>query len=220
MASRTLLIVPANNTTMEPEINALRPQDAPVTVARVERPPRTLLVEDLPAYGESTLRAIEPFDGDDVRLAFYGCTAAGFLGGPVRNAEMVDRIQQRTGSRVVSTAGAMVDVVQSEDVDTVTLVSPYVQVVNDNLRGYFRHYGIGVDELGSFNCATTEALGRITPAEVRDMALRTVRPDSKALFIACSQLPTLEILPELRERLGIPVWSSIAATARMADLTD
>jgi maleate isomerase/arylmalonate decarboxylase len=45
------------------------------------------------------------------------------------------------------------------------------------------------------------------------MALRTVTPHSKALFIGCSQLPTLGLVPELRQRLGIPVWSSITATA-------
>jgi maleate cis-trans isomerase len=38
----------------------------------------------------------------------------------------------------------------------------------------------------------------------------------EALFIACSQLPTLGILEALRRDLGIPVWTSIAATAEIA----
>ena len=59
-----LLVVPANNTTMEAEMNALCPHLAPFLVARVKRPARTLTVEDLPDYRRSTLEAIEPFLAD------------------------------------------------------------------------------------------------------------------------------------------------------------
>ena len=58
---RGLLVVPANNTTMEPEMNALCPAAAPFAVARVKRPPGLLVVDDLPAYLDSTLAAVEPF---------------------------------------------------------------------------------------------------------------------------------------------------------------
>jgi maleate cis-trans isomerase len=33
------------------------------------------------------------------------------------------------------------------------------------------------------------------------------------LFVACSQLPTLNVVAKLRAQLDIPVWSSIQATA-------
>lgn len=216
---KALLVVPINNTTMEPEINAWRGGEPPVMVARVPRPPRTLLEEDLPAYGDSTIKSVEPFVESEPSVTLYGCTAAGFIGGPKRNAEMVDRIKAATDAPVVSTAGAMVDVIRREGLKKVTIVSPYVPVVNDCLRNYFDAYDIEVENLASFECATTEHLGRITQDEVFDLAMRTVRPDASALFIACSQLPTYGILPRLREELKIPVWSSIAATAAIAEQT-
>jgi len=37
--------------------------------------------------------------------------------------------------------------------------------------------------------------------------------DCDALFIACSQLPTYDILDSLQAEFGRPVWSSIKATA-------
>jgi maleate cis-trans isomerase len=43
--------------------------------------------------------------------------------------------------------------------------------------------------------------------------LRTVTSQSKSLFVACSQLPTLNVMATLRAQLDIPVWSSIQATA-------
>jgi maleate cis-trans isomerase len=208
-----LLVVPANNTTMEPEMNALCPEFAPFLVARVKRPARALTREDLPAYRQSTLEAVEPFLGEKPDLVVYGCTAAGFLGGRAGNASMVEALRARTGAAVVSTAEAMEQVLRHENVAETAVVTPYLAAVNDGLREVLGEAGLAVETLDSFFCETTDALGRITAAQVRDKALATVTPRSRALFIACSQLPTLTVVPDLRARLAIPVWSSISATA-------
>jgi maleate isomerase len=73
--------------------------------------------------------------------------------------------------------------------------------------------GIQVETLNSFFCKTTAELGAITQDQVLELARRTVTPRSKSLFVACSQLPTLDVVARLRAELGIPVWSSILATA-------
>ncbi len=210
---KTLVVVPENNTTMEPEISALCPTLAPIPVARVKRPARTLTLEDLPAYGEATLDAIAPFADQEFDLVIYGCTAAGFLGGPDGNARMVEKLHQRTGAAVVSTSGAMIDVLKSAGVSETAVVTPYLQPVNDGLIRYLESSGITVETLNSFFCKTTAALGQITQAQVLDLALQTVTPASRSLFVACSQLPTIDVIAQLRTRLGFPVWSSIQATA-------
>ena len=210
---KALIVVPENNTTMEPEITALCPELAPIPVARVKRPARTLLLDDLPAYAEATLAAIEPFADRQFDLVIYGCTAAGFLGGPAGNARMVDRLRERTHATIVSTAGAMIDALRSEGVSSAAVVTPYLAPVNDGLRSYLESSGIGVETLNSFFCKATAELGRITEEQVLELALRTVTPQSKSLFVACSQLPTLNAVAKLRAQLDIPVWSSIHATA-------
>ena len=210
---KTPIVVPENNTTMEPEISALCPALAPIPVARIKRPARTLLLEDLPAYAEATLDAIEPFAAERFDLVIYGCSAAGFLGGPSGNARMVDRLRERTRATVVSTAGAMVEALRSAGVSNTAVVTPYLRSVNDGLRDYLESSGIDVDTLNSFFCKTTAELGQITKDQVLEPARRTVTARSKSLFVACSQLPTLEVVARLRAELEIPVWSSIQATA-------
>jgi maleate isomerase len=210
---KALMVVPENNTTMEPEISALCPALAPIQVARVKRPARTLLLEDLPAYAEATLDAIAPFAAEPLDLVIYGCTAAGFLGGPASNARMAERLAARTRATVVSTAGAMIDALRSAGVFETAVVTPYLQPVNDGLRDYLGKSGIEVEALNSFFCKTTAELSAITEDQVLELARRTVTPRSKSLFVACSQLPTLNAIAELRAELIIPVWSSIQATA-------
>ena len=210
---RVMIVLPENNTTIEPEISALCPALAPLAVARVKRPPRTLLLEDLPAYAEATIEAIEPFANDPWDLVIYGCTAAGFLGGPESNDRMIERLRERTGAVVVSTAGAMVEALRADDVTETAVVTPYLRPVNDGLRKYLAASGVAVETLNSFLCKTTAELGAVTEDEVLELARQTVTPSSKSLFVACSQLPTLRAIPQLRRDLRIPVWSSIQATA-------
>ncbi len=98
-------------------------------------------------------------------------------------------------------------------------MTPYLAAVNDGLREVLGEAGFVVETLDGFFCETTAAPGRISEDQVREKALATVTPRSQAPFIACSQLPTLNVVPELRARLGIPVWSSITATAWTASRT-
>lgn len=199
---KTLIVVPENNTTMEPEISALCPALAPIPVARVKRPARTLRLEDLPAYAEATLDAIEPFAAEQFDLVIYGCTAAGFLGGPSGNARMVERLRERTRATVVSTAGATVEALRSAGVSNTAVVTPYLRSVNDGLRDYLESSGIHVETLNSFFCKTTADLGQITEDQVLELARRTVTARSKSLFVACSQLPTLNVVTQLRAELA------------------
>jgi maleate cis-trans isomerase len=208
-----VLAVPANNTSMEPEMNALCPQAAPFAVARVPVPHEGLNLGNLAAYSKTTLESVDPFLSDAPKLIVHGCTAAGFLAGPRATAEMVEALRRKSGAVVVSTGASMVDVLRHEGVSETAVVTPYLKPVNDGLRRYLADAGIGVEVLDSFECQTIDELGAVTREQVMELALKTVTPQSKSLFIACSQLPTLGIIEPLRERLGIPVWSSISATA-------
>ena len=143
----------------------------------------------------------------------FRSAAAGFLAGPEGNRRMVRELEASTGAKVVSTAEAMVEALRFSGVKRTVVVTPYLAAINDGLSAYLEHSGIEVETLSSFHCKTTAELGAITSAQVENLALATVKPESKALFIACSQLPTLPIIAGLRKRLGIPVWSSIQATA-------
>jgi maleate cis-trans isomerase len=210
---KALLIVPANNTTMEPEIKALCPELTHVMVARVELPPGKLSADSMAGYGQATIAAAAPFVSERPDIVVHGCTAGGFIAGPEGNARVVGELGRVTGAPVVSTADAMVESLRHDGVRVTTVVTPYLPSVNEGLTRYVEAGGIEVDKLSRLMCETTEALCAVTEPQVLEKALATVTPQSRALFIACSQLPTLNIIVPLRERLGIPVWSSIRATA-------
>ena len=212
-ALRVGLMVPVNNTTMERELPAWLPAGSTCRRIGIPRGKAMLTTETLPAYIGEAMALARTFAGDTVHLVAYGCTAAGFLAGPARDAAIADELGEITGKPVVTTASAMTAVLQHIGARRIALVTPYQDFVNERLRAFLEQSGITVEALASLGAQTVDELAAITPDEIAARARETMRPGCDALFIACSQLPTREILPVLEREFGCPVWSSIRATA-------
>ncbi len=207
------LMVPVNNTTMEGELLAWLPPGTRCTTLRIPRGKGLLTTETIDAYIEGALALVATFDPAEIDIVAYGCTAAGFISGPARDAALAREIGRLTGKPVVTTARAMVEALHDAHADDIALVTPYLDGVNTQLKAFLTDSQIKVRAFDSLYAADVDALGRITPGEVDGIARRTMKNDCGALFIACSQLPTISILDELRRDFGKPVFSSIQATA-------
>jgi len=218
---RVGLMVPANNTTMAEELVAWLPAGSTCRRIGIPRGAGMLGPDDLPDYLAQAIALAGEFAADDIDLVAYGCTAAGFLAGPARDTEVAIELALVTGKPVVTTASSMVEALKDIGAQRIALVTPYHDIVNKRLRLFLSQSGIRVAALATLGARTVEELAAITPEAVAALARSTMRPDCDALFIACSQLPTRDILPQLERDLGCAVWSSIRATAwnaqRVAD---
>lgn len=207
------LMVPINNTTMDPELRAWLPPGSQCEVRRIPRGKGLLTLETVPAYCDAALSLAADYAPMPLDAVVYGCTAAGFLGGPASDAQLRERLASITGKPVITTANAMIEALQAEGVRRLAVVTPYLEAVNRQLSAYLAAYDIEVRRFATFAAPDTDALGRITGPEVAELARQTMADDCDALFIGCSQLPTHAIVDALRLEFQRPVWSSIRATA-------
>src|SRR3954471_15975726 len=106
------LMVPANNTTMEPELLAWLPEGSSCRTLRIPRGAGTLTPADLPDYVDRAFTLAAEFVDGDLDLIVYGSTAAGFMGGPVRDAHVATELARITGRRVITTAASMAAVLE------------------------------------------------------------------------------------------------------------
>jgi maleate cis-trans isomerase len=208
------LMVPSNNTTMETELRAWLPSGSTVTTVKIPRGSGLLTRDAIPAYRDSAiLLARQHFDRERFDMIAYGCTAAGFISGPAGDTALAKMLSEATGLPVVTTARAMVRALQHDKARRVAVVTPYQDLVNEQLAAFLADGDIEVVRLASFRAPDVTALGRITAEEVQALARQTMGADCDALFIGCSQLPTHAILGELEREFERPTWSSISATA-------
>ena len=212
-ALRIGLMVPINNTTMEGELLQWLPAGSSCKTIKIPRGAGLLTRETVPAYKAKALELARDFADDDLDAVVYGCTAAGFIYGPSGDAALAVELADITGAPVVTTARAMVEALEHSEARDVAVVTPYGDVVNRQLTAFLAESDIRVTRLRTFNASSVEQLGRITAHQVAALARDTATPDSDALFIACSQLPTHAIVGALQTELQRPVWSSIQASA-------
>ncbi len=210
------LMVPANNTTMEPEMLGWLPPGSQCTTLRIPRGKGLLTEETLPAYKEAAVELSNSFKGKSVDIIAYGCTAAGFILGPKGDAEISERLSDRTGLPVVTTARAMMQALADKGATQISLLTPYQDDVNTRLKAFLGSESIEVKHFDSFYAEDVIALGKITEAQVDARARTLLQDDVQALFIACSQLPTLGVVRPLSQLWGKPVLSSIQVTAQYA----
>ncbi|MCE2949896.1 MAG: aspartate/glutamate racemase family protein [bacterium] len=212
---RVGLLVPENNTTMHAELPAWLPDASTCRRVGISRAPGLLTLPDLDPYVDQAMRLAEAFVGA-VDVTVYGCTAAGILAGPARDAAIASRLEVASAVPAVTTAGSMIAWLRAHGARRIALVTPYSDSVNDDLVRFLGAASIDVHCLSSFKAAGVAELGRITAAQVEARAIELMERQGDgcdALFIGCSQLPTQSILDGLRSRFGIPVSSSIHATA-------
>lgn len=210
------LMVPINNTTLEGEMLAWLPEGSTCTTLRIPRGEHLLTAETLPAYKAQALSLATRFADRDINVVAYGCTAAGFISGPAGDAQLADELARITGKPVVTTARSMVLALQESGARDIALVTPYLDAVNERLKAFLADGGIRVKRFNSFYAANVEELGRIRSDAVARLARETMDDDCDALFIACAQLPTYDILDGLGREFGRPVLSSNRAIASQA----
>jgi maleate cis-trans isomerase len=213
MAAKIALMVPANNTTVAAEMPVWLEDGFEFETVRIPRPKGLLTLEVMPAYKASALDLAATLKGKNFDLIAYACTAASFLQGPEADIELAKELNRVSGIPAATTGQAMVQCLKSIGAKHIALVSPYSSEVNRRLVSYLGSSSISVARLGEMPAADTDALGRITSGEVAAMMRKTFTAECDAAFIACAQLPSIDIVDTLAAEFGKPVWSSVKATA-------
>jgi len=201
------LIVLKTDETIEREFRLWMPETVDLLVSRVESG-ASVTPESLRAMEARLTGAAALFpDGADLAAAGYGCTSASAEIGAARVAELV-----RAGvkaRKVTDPATALITACRALRVRRLGLLTPYVEEVSAQLKAVLEAAGISVPVLGSFEEAEEARVVRIAPASTAEAARALAAEGGiEALFLSCTNLPTLEIIGPLGAELGMPVLSS------------
>ncbi|NOD96338.1 Asp/Glu racemase [Ruegeria sp. HKCCD6228] len=202
------LIVLQVDETIEPEFSKIfSDRKNPLYVTRIpsgiEVTPETLaeMEEALPAAA-GLLPSARPF-----RVVGYGCTSASSVIGSERVEELVK--QSCKTKEVTNPLRAATACAADLGVSRFALLSPYIEEVNAPLRAAFSENGITMDVFGTFGQAEEAKVARISVQSVIEAATELGSdPSVEAVFISCTNLRTIEAIPEIRKRIGKPVLSS------------
>ena len=142
----------------------------------------------------------------------YGCTSGTAVIGPDRVAQQVREGCHAT--HVTEPLSALVALCAARGVANLAFLSPYVESVSMTLRDALNARGVATPVFGSFNEAIETKVAKISKASLYDAAMALGASDQvDAVFLSCTNLRTLDVIPQIEADLGKPVFSSNQALA-------
>lgn len=201
------MIVLQSDVTLEDDLRRLLPASVSLLVSRVPSAPR-VTAETLARMEHHLTQAAALFpQGHDFRAVGYGCTSGTAQIGPARIAERIHAGAQTRS--VTDPMTALIAACSATSVRRVGLLSPYVENVSDRVRDGLAARGIETPVFGTFAQAQEARVARIDAASIFEAATDVARgADVDALFLSCTNLKTLDVIPALARETGVPVFSS------------
>lgn len=137
----------------------------------------------------------------------YGCTSASSVIGSDRVEQMVQR--GCFAEMVTNPLRAAVAHARSMGLNKLALLSPYIEEVNTPLRNAFAAEGISMDVFGTFGEREERKVARISADSLREAAIALGRDSAvDGVFMSCTNLRTLDVIPDIEGVIGKPVFSS------------
>ncbi|MCF6232764.1 MAG: aspartate/glutamate racemase family protein [Rhodobacteraceae bacterium] len=141
------------------------------------------------------------------RAIGYGCTSASAAIGADRVHELVRRGTQ--AQAVTEPLSALIAACAHLGLTRLAFLSPYTAPVSNRLRDALCANAIETPVFGSFNEEREEKVARIAPESIANAARNlAAKGGVDGVFLSCTNLDTLDIIPPLKAETGLPILSS------------
>ena len=112
----------------------------------------------------------------------------------------------------ILTADAVVAAMRTLGINRIGVIGPRTEMVTEREVQFLREAEFEVVASRCLGLGTTEeerrGIGRVPPEVIYRLALSVDRPEIEAIFVSCTQLPTLPLIEPLERALQKPVITS------------
>uniref|UniRef100_UPI0001C4E262 Arylmalonate decarboxylase n=1 Tax=Bordetella bronchiseptica TaxID=518 RepID=UPI0001C4E262 len=141
------------------------------------------------------------------------CTSLSFYRGAAFNAALTVAMREATGLPCTTMSTAVLNGLRALGVRRVALATAYIDDVNERLAAFLAEESLVPTGCRSLGITGVEAMARVDTATLVDLCVRAFEaaPDSDGILLSSGGLLTLDAIPEVERRLGVPVVSSSPA---------
>ena len=138
----------------------------------------------------------------------YSCTSGTVAIGYDKVAELV-RKGDRPDVPVVTPITSAIAALEALEVERITLLTPYIDSVNQAMRGFLEEHGITVLNIGSFCLDDDIDIAQVPPEAIYQAALEACQDDAQGLFISCTALRAVDTIERIEAAIDRPVVTAI-----------
>ncbi|WP_435365055.1 maleate cis-trans isomerase family protein [Haloarchaeobius sp. DYHT-AS-18] len=205
-------VVPSSNTTVERELAVTLTGGVSFHTARM--PLQNVTVEELDAMADDAVAAAERLSHAEVDVVAYACTTGSLLHGPGFDTQLEEDLSEATQAPAVATARSVKRALDALGAESVALVTPYTDDLNEREVDFLEAEGVSVASVDGRGIEANTEIGALTPSDaaqqVRDAVGDEVAAD--AIFVSCTNYRTFAAVQDLEAAFDVPVVTSNTAT--------
>jgi maleate cis-trans isomerase len=206
-AGRIGLVVPANNSVIEPELWSVLPSDVAVYATRV-RAKGDLTPEAVRLMERDVEAAVDAIASTGVDVIAYCDMVTTFIMEWGWNEAAVERFSTQTGVPTISAWTSLRDALASLDVRRLALGSPYPAVIHAMAAPFFRERGFHVTSDATLDIVAMREVPTVGRERLLSLVQSLDTAGADGVVLLATDLPTFPWLPELERELGKPVITS------------
>ena len=211
---RVGLIVPRSNTACEVDLTRLAGDRFAIHATRM-RYAAGITPEDPDVFFLDALREpVVDLNLCGVALSALGCTTAAMA----CDQTGLHAAFAGVGKRAILVSEAIVEELRAVGGKRIALFSPYTPASNDGIVAFLSAHGfetVSATGLGlNVSAERFRVVSRLAPRFIEQLIGGMDLNGADCLFLSCSDMPTLDVIAPLEQRLGIPVLSTNLALYR------
>ena len=201
------LIVPANNTVIEPELWSLSLPDVAFYATRIMAK-GNLTGAAVLQMEETVDRAVDELVATGVDVIVYADMVTTFImdrnWNEIRTAEIADR----AAIPCVSAWTALRDALERLNITRFAVGTPYPADIHDLVSNYFTDKGYVITADATLDVLSMREVAKVKPGSIVRVA-RSISPaPAEAVVFLATDLHTFDILDQMENELALPVLSS------------
>jgi maleate cis-trans isomerase len=201
------LIVPANNSVIEPEFWSVLPPGVAAYAARIMAK-GDLTVEAVRRMESNVDSAVAAIAATGVDVIAYCDMVTTFIMEAGWNEDTVERIRNSTGIPALSAWTALRDALAFLQVRRFALGTPYPEAIHDLALRFFADRGLEVRSDATLDINAMQEVPTVDHHRLSALLQRLDTRACDAIVLLATDLPTFGCLVELEARAGIPILTS------------
>lgn len=156
------------------------------------------------ATATADLSAVEP------AITVYACTSGSYVAGIAGEQRIREAMLAGGAKKALTTSGALLTALAALGVHRLAIATPYDADLTSLLAAFCEEAGYEV--VSASNLGLRGRIADVSQDAVLELAQAAAHPAADVLFLSCTNLHTLDTLPELESRLDMPVLSANLVT--------
>lgn len=188
------------------------PSDVSLHLTRLPFVPVPVTVQMATLLGDADAvhRATRDVLAPEPRVVAFNCNSASFVGGPEGEHALVQTMLEAGAPAAVTTSGALIDACRMLGVRRLAIATPYLASITERLLRFLLDFDI--EPVSAVDLGLNDRIWRVSYPQIVAVALAADRPDADAVFLACTNLPTYDLISPLERMLGKPVLTANQVT--------